>query len=327
MKKLISALMALALVLCIAAPTTAMADTEGQLWVDQWDLVYSENLNDGYQQGGDYDYQGHGVLGLKPADKSMPGKIFFYVDVDKAGLYKFTIIYGAKKSTPRNAELYVNGEFASDLEFTLMPDWKAAEHIVYVTLEKGENEVLFTSPADFDGSSVKTPNIWGFKYKLTQASEVVEPTPEPTVEPTPAPTEAPVVTPEPTVAPTAAPTAAPTVAPTTAPTEAPKPTTAPVIEGTEYVIKAGDTLSAIAAACGATVKELVEANKIENPDVIITGAKLVIPTFEVKRHIVKKGDTLSAIAKANNCKLDDILKVNTIENPDVIIIGDVIVLP
>lgn len=117
----------------------------------------------------------------------------------------------------------------------------------------------------------------------------------------------------------------------TKPVVTPEPTPTPdepiVVEGTEYVVKKGDTLSEIAAACGATVKELAELNKIENPDIIVTGAKLVIPTFEVKRHIVVKGDTLSQIAKTNGCKVADLVKLNNIANPDLIVCGDVIVLP
>ncbi|MBR3942278.1 MAG: LysM peptidoglycan-binding domain-containing protein, partial [Clostridia bacterium] len=70
----------------------------------------------------------------------------------------------------------------------------------------------------------------------------------------------------------------------------------PAIEvtGDEYVIQAGDTLREIAKACGLTVQDLVDANKIENPNLIRKGATLVIPTVDTaKRHVVVKGDTLS----------------------------------
>lgn len=44
-----------------------------------------------------------------------------------------------------------------------------------------------------------------------------------------------------------------------------------------YVVKAGDTLSSIADEFDVTVDELVEANEIEDPDVLHEGQELVIP--------------------------------------------------
>jgi len=100
------------------------------------------------------------------------------------------------------------------------------------------------------------------------------------------------------------------------------------ITGDEYVIQAGDTLREIAKACGLTVKELADANNIENPNLIHKGAKLVIPTVDTaKRHIVVKGDTLSKIAKQYGCTVADLVKANNIENPNLIHKGQLIVLP
>lgn len=45
----------------------------------------------------------------------------------------------------------------------------------------------------------------------------------------------------------------------------------------EYTIKKGDTLNAIAAATGVSVKELQEANNIKNANLIYTGEKIKIP--------------------------------------------------
>lgn len=71
---------------------------------------------------------------------------------------------------------------------------------------------------------------------------------------------------------------------TPAPTE-PVATALPVGEagtaGTEgqetYTVQAGDTLAEIAAAFGVTLDALVEANNIENVDVIEVGQVLIIP--------------------------------------------------
>ncbi len=53
----------------------------------------------------------------------------------------------------------------------------------------------------------------------------------------------------------------------------PTPTLTPVI----YVVRPGDTLSAIATRFGVPVEELARANGIEDPNVIKVGQKLVIP--------------------------------------------------
>ncbi len=44
-----------------------------------------------------------------------------------------------------------------------------------------------------------------------------------------------------------------------------------------YTVRSGDTLSEIAQRFGTTVEVLVEANGIENPDLIFPGQRLQIP--------------------------------------------------
>lgn len=94
----------------------------------------------------------------------------------------------------------------------------------------------------------------------------------------PAPTSAPTATP--TKAPTATPTKAPTASPTSPPTAAPTPprrSPSPAPTSPFYTVRAGDTLFEIAQSHGVTVEAMQEANGIEDPDVIRTGARLVIP--------------------------------------------------
>lgn len=47
-----------------------------------------------------------------------------------------------------------------------------------------------------------------------------------------------------------------------------------VIEEGMYVVRRGDTLSAIASALGTTVANLAFDNNISNPDLILTGQRL-----------------------------------------------------
>ena len=76
----------------------------------------------------------------------------------------------------------------------------------------------------------------------------------------------------------AAPSAAPSVAPvaSTAPSAAP-PASAKPTTGQKYVVQSGDTLSSIAAQCGVPMEDIIAANKLANPDLLIVGQELIIP--------------------------------------------------
>lgn len=96
------------------------------------------------------------------------------------------------------------------------------------------------------------------------AGGVLPASPVPSVSaPSPTPTSTPTASPSPTRTPS--PTASPTASPTPAPT--------PII----YIVKRGDILINIAETYGVTTAALVEANGIENPNVIVVGERLVIP--------------------------------------------------
>ena len=96
----------------------------------------------------------------------------------------------------------------------------------------------------------------------------------------PAPTQAPVVSPtavidDPNTAyprVIASPTPNPT--PTATPVARPTPTPTPFV----YAVQAGDTLSGIAARFGLTVEELVQANRLVDPDSLQIGQQLTIPS-------------------------------------------------
>ena len=70
-----------------------------------------------------------------------------------------------------------------------------------------------------------------------------------------------------------------------------------------YVVKKGDTLSAIASKYNTNYKSLAEYNNIKDPNKIYIGQIIKIPnktTSAPTTYIVKKGDTLSAIASKYN---------------------------
>lgn len=64
------------------------------------------------------------------------------------------------------------------------------------------------------------------------------------------------------------------------PVTAPTATPAASVQGEKYVVQAGDTLLQIADRYGVTVEAIIQANKLENPDVLRVGQELTIPRPE-----------------------------------------------
>ena len=73
------------------------------------------------------------------------------------------------------------------------------------------------------------------------------------------------------------PPAAPTPTLSRPPTQAPAPTPLPTLAPAEYVVQAGDTLSAIAQEFGVTIAALAAYNEIADPNAIRVGQRLRIP--------------------------------------------------
>ena len=81
----------------------------------------------------------------------------------------------------------------------------------------------------------------------------------------------------PSVSPSAAATPAPTPAPSPSPTVPPAPTDTAAPAPIVHVVAPGESLSSIAELYGVTEKAIQDANKIDNPSLIVVGQKLVIP--------------------------------------------------
>lgn len=84
-----------------------------------------------------------------------------------------------------------------------------------------------------------------------------------------------------------------------------------------YTVKAGDTLSAIAAKYGTTYQKIADYNGIANPNLIHVGQKIKIPTTGAQAaptiYTVKKGDSLWKIAASllgNGSRWPEIQKAN-----------------
>ncbi|MDS9471199.1 LysM peptidoglycan-binding domain-containing protein [Sporosarcina pasteurii] len=93
-----------------------------------------------------------------------------------------------------------------------------------------------------------------------------------------------------------------------------------------YVTQSGDTLSKIAQQFQVTVEQIVNANELEDPDALVVGMALVIPTPD-QQHIVQPGESLWQIAARYNVPLQSIIQVNFIRNPTMISPGTRLTIP
>lgn len=89
-----------------------------------------------------------------------------------------------------------------------------------------------------------------------------------------------------------------------------------------YIVKKGDTLSKIANQYGINYMDLAKYNNIANPNLILVGQKLKIPSKNnIQYYIVKKGDNLTKIANKYNTTVKQLVLWNNLVNPNIIVVG------
>lgn len=94
-----------------------------------------------------------------------------------------------------------------------------------------------------------------------------------------------------------------------------------------YVVRTGDTLSAIAKMFGVSPNTILWANDIPRAGSVKVGQKLVILPVSGTQHTVKKGDTIEKIAALYKAEADDIRESNNIEGGDILAVGENIIIP
>ena len=105
---------------------------------------------------------------------------------------------------------------------------------------------------------------------------------------------------------------------------------------TTYLIRPGDTLSAIAGRFGTTIGALAAANGLADPDHIVSGHLLSLedqpdetdsPATGTSTYEVRAGDTLLGIARAHGLKTATLVTVNGLADPDRIFEGQLLTIP
>lgn len=97
-----------------------------------------------------------------------------------------------------------------------------------------------------------------------------------------------------------------------------------------YEVRPGDTLTAIAADHGVSVQAILEANDIDDPDLIRVGQQIVIPGKEgepAQVHVVAAGETLAEIAARYDSNAAALAAANELSNPNLIRIGQKLRIP
>src|SRR5690554_6416800 len=103
-----------------------------------------------------------------------------------------------------------------------------------------------------------------------------------------------------------------------------------------YIIQAGDTYYRLAARFNTTVEAIMAANPNVNPNMLMIGQRICIPSTTpppttcpegTRPYTIRAGDTFYSIARANNVSLDALIAANPGVNPDRLYIGQVICIP
>lgn len=102
----------------------------------------------------------------------------------------------------------------------------------------------------------------------------------------------------------------------------------PAPSGSDYVVKSGDTLWAIANAHGIALSRLLQLNpQISNPNLIFPGQVVHVTGAPAQTvYVVVRGDTLSGIAAKYGTSWQHLQAINHIANADLIYPGQRIVI-
>lgn len=94
-----------------------------------------------------------------------------------------------------------------------------------------------------------------------------------------------------------------------------------------YTIEDGDTLWNIAEQFGTTVNDIIQFNRIKNPDELRIGQRIRIPIIQIeipRWYVVQSGDSVFQIARRFNIPMKTVIEYNNLANPELIFPGQVL---
>ncbi len=97
----------------------------------------------------------------------------------------------------------------------------------------------------------------------------------------------------------------------------------------QYEVRPGDTLSDIARRLGVAVEELAAANGISDPDFIVAGHLLVVPSDggSATEYVVERGETLTDIAERVGVPVGQLAAANGLSDANWVPAGRLIAVP
>jgi murein DD-endopeptidase MepM/ murein hydrolase activator NlpD len=104
-------------------------------------------------------------------------------------------------------------------------------------------------------------------------------------------------------------------------------------QGIDYEVKDGDTLYSIAQQYGVSTLSVIAANDFANPDLILPGQHVTIPTdgngstASDVTITVAEGDTVGNLADHYGVSAASIVIANSLSNPNLIVVGQSLVIP
>ena len=113
-------------------------------------------------------------------------------------------------------------------------------------------------------------------------------------------------------------------------------TPAPAVRAQEagpiYIVQQGDTLTGIALKFGTTVEDLVQANAISDPSVLLPGAQLIIPGFPGVSGVLETmevgfGESLHSLSLRHGVAEDVLVRLNRLVSPGRIYVGQEMIIP
>ncbi|MEH7884158.1 LysM peptidoglycan-binding domain-containing protein [Bacillus sp. JJ1609] len=93
-----------------------------------------------------------------------------------------------------------------------------------------------------------------------------------------------------------------------------------------HVVQRGESLWQIASRYQVTITQITDINGLENPNQLVVGQALIIPSYDVY-HTVRSGEALWSIAQRYGTTADAIIRANGITNPALIYPGTVLRIP
>jgi LysM repeat protein len=122
--------------------------------------------------------------------------------------------------------------------------------------------------------------------------------------------------------------------------KAARASTAPAATVRIHVVRNGENLTGLAARYGTSVAAIMAANRLSNPNLIVIGERLRIPTSggaangrpsaganATVVYVVHPGETLSGIARRHGTSVAVLVRLNHLSRSDFIRIGQTLLLP